>query len=224
MLAFIFDLDGTLLDTLADIGRACNAVLKRHGLPLHAVDDYRKMVGNGFARLVCRAIPPELADTIDEKDLAAMVGEAKEYYACHMTMETKAYAGIESVLHSMEKSGAVLGVYSNKPDPLTVNLIKHYFPDTGFSFVQGARPAVPLKPAPDVLLALMAAHGLDLEKTFYVGDSDVDMLLAQNAGVTGVGAAWGFRGPAELTAAGAAKVLHRPADLSTMLRYGQKSR
>lgn len=211
MRAYVFDLDGTLLDTLADIGAACNAVLGKHGYPQHPVDAYSRMVGNGFDILVRRALPSDRAP--DACALADLTTEARAYYAEHMMEQTRPYPGMTRTLRALAESGIKLATLSNKPDAMSVKLIARYFPDIPFAEVHGARPDVPLKPVPDGLLAMLANIGADAKQTCYVGDSNVDIETAKNAGVRGVGAAWGFRGRAELAAAGADFIIDMPEEL-----------
>lgn len=204
----VFDLDGTLLDTLADIGTACNTVLARHGYPQHPLAAYRQMVGSGFDKLVDRAVPQDRKP--DACALAKLTQEARHYYAEHMMEQTRPYPGMEQALQLLLERGFRLGALSNKPDAMTQALIQHYFPGI-FTAVQGARPDMPLKPDPQALLAMYA--GLSTTRNAYVGDSNVDMQTAHNAGAYAVGVAWGFRGSAELADAGAGIILISPAEL-----------
>lgn len=207
--AVIFDLDGTLLDTIADIGGACNHMLACNGYPPHPIKEYRKMVGNGFAILCQRAIAPApLPDRME-----VLVGEAKAYYASHMMVATKPYMGMLEALEKFVELNFSLAVLSNKPQELSSELISHYFPTIPFKKVVGARPDAPLKPDPATLMGLMAEMGEAPAGCAYVGDSDVDMLTAHNAGVAGIGCAWGFRGKDELKAANADAIANDPADL-----------
>lgn len=206
-----FDLDGTLLDTLADIAGACNTVLARHGYPQHPVAAYAAMVGNGFGMLLRRAAPAERPP--DQEELAALTKEARADYATRMTEETRPYPQMPETLASLAADGKKLFVLSNKPDNLTAALVCHYFPAIAFCAVRGALPDQPLKPDPACLLSMLAAAGIPPEAACYIGDSDVDMLTAKNAALAGIGAAWGFRGKAELAAAGATVVINEPRDL-----------
>lgn len=211
MRTFVFDLDGTLLNTITDIGTACNIVLARHGYPRHPLPAYAQMVGCGFDILVQRALPAEHMPAA--ADLADIISEAKAQYAAHMMELTTPYAGMTETLALLAKHGCRLAVLSNKPDAMSVELIRNYFPDIPFAHVCGAMPDVPLKPEPAALLQILTEMRADKTSACYVGDSDVDMFTARNAGITGLGAAWGFRGAAELRAAGATSVLMEPAEL-----------
>lgn len=209
--AFIFDLDGTLLNTLADIASACNFALAEHDYPQHPLAAYALMVGNGFETLVKRALPEERMP--DALAIKTITQEARERYASHMMEATRPYPGMAEALAALAREKAALGVLSNKPDALSAKLIAHYFPDTPFIAVQGALQGKPLKPDPETLLAMLAKAGIPASSARYVGDSDVDMLTARNAGVMGVGAAWGFRGREELERAGADIIIASPAEL-----------
>ncbi|MBD5641964.1 MAG: HAD-IA family hydrolase [Desulfovibrio sp.] len=208
----VFDLDGTLLDTLADIASACNTVLAWHGYPQHPLEAYRQMVGNGFDRLVERAVPQDRKP--DAGALAALTLETRQYYASHIMEFTRPYPGMPEALATLKDRGFRLGALSNKPDEMTRELIASFFPGV-FAQVRGAMPDVPLKPDPQALLAMYAALGAT--RKAYVGDSNVDMQTAKNAQAYPVGVAWGFRGPAELAEAGAAVVLDSPAELASLV-------
>ncbi len=211
MRTFIFDLDGTLLNTMADIGSACNEILARHGYPRRSLPAYAHMVGNGFDILVRRALPQDRLP--DAETLDSLTIEARQYYSEHMMEHTEPYPGMPQALTKLAEHGCNLAVLSNKPDAMSAQLIPHYFPDIPFVFVQGALPDVPLKPDPAGLLAMLAKMNTDKSDACYVGDSDVDMFTARNARVTGIGAGWGFRGPGELAGAGADRVLDEPLEL-----------
>lgn len=211
MSAFVFDLDGTLLDTLFDIASACNAMLARNGYPQHPSLAYTQMVGNGFANLVKAALPQDRMP--DACALEKLTAEARSYYAGHLVQQTRPYPGVCSALAALENQGAKLGVLSNKPDPQTKELIGYFFPEINFVFVQGAVPGAPLKPDPAILLELLNKHAIDRGVCAYVGDSNVDMQTAKAAGLYALGAAWGFRGAEELRLAGADKIIASAQEL-----------
>ncbi|MGE9984818.1 HAD family hydrolase [Desulfovibrio sp. SGI.169] len=217
MKAFIFDLDGTLLNTLEDIGRACNAVLAAHGHPAHPLAAYRRMVGNGFSRLVRSALPPTALRDLAPEALDALVDEARLWYGQHMRERTRPYEGMPDALTALARRGLTLAVLSNKPDELTRELVSHYFPHVPFADVRGGRPGTPLKPDPAAPGAMLAQLHLEAGQCFYVGDSDVDMLTARNAGMVSVGVAWGFRGLEEVRAAGARHLVNTPAQLPELI-------
>lgn len=210
-LACVFDLDGTLLDTLADIASACNTVLARHEYPQHPLAAYTGMVGDGFGTLMKRAMPPERPP--DHMRLMELTEEARAVYATHMTDETRPYPQMRETLRTLATQGKKLFVLSNKPDNLVKTLIAFYFPEIVFCDVRGARPEQPLKPDPSVLLAMLASAQVLPAQACYIGDSNVDMITAKNAALPGIGAAWGFRGASELWESGATCVIEKPDEL-----------
>lgn len=207
MRMIIFDLDGTLLNTLADIGNACNSVLEKHDLPAHSMEKYRQMVGNGFDKLMERALGSR------PENFADLVQEAREYYANHMMIDTAPYEGIMDTLHGLVAKNVGLCVVSNKPDALSVKLIANYFSDIPFKYVYGAKDGVPLKPDPILVRKVMRDSGMKEDEACYCGDSDVDVLTAHNANIPCLGAGWGFRGSEELIRAGVDRILTTPAQL-----------
>lgn len=205
--AVLFDLDGTLTNTLEDIAFAMNRALGRHGLPQHPVDAYRYMVGNGARVLARRAVGGETA-------LAESVQQAYQaYYERHNLVHTRPYAGIPALLAGLQAKGLKLCVFSNKPHADTCHVVAHFFPETEFAVVRGQQEGVPVKPDPTGALLVAKALGIPPESFLYLGDTDVDMLCARQAGMHPVGAAWGFRGEEELRRAGAERILHKPEEL-----------
>lgn len=205
----IFDLDGTLLDTLADLAGACNAVLKKHSFPKHPLAAYKNMVGNGFAKLVRRAIPQGAG----EEEASALTAEAKAWYAEHLYDKTAPYPGVTEALLGLAEAGKGLAVLSNKPDAMTKEIISHFFPGIPFAAVQGAVPELPLKPAPDSLLNILSRFSWNPKESCYIGDSDVDIRTGKAAGLKTAGACWGFRGRDELMAEGPDFLLASPGML-----------
>ena len=167
--ACIFDLDGTLLDTLADLALACNTIMARHGWPAHETEKYRLFVGKGFARLMERVVPASVLPTLAPEELDALVREAKDFYAAHLWEQTMPYEGIPDALQDLAARGIRLGLLSNKPDSETQLLARHFFPDR-FDAVAGSRPGVPLKPDPAALYAMLATLSVSPDETVYVGD------------------------------------------------------
>ena len=196
----VFDLDGTLLNTIDDLADAGNRVCAARGWPQHTVEEYKYFVGNGIPKLVERFSPPQartpaiLADT-----LAAFQAD----YGAHLRDKTAPYPGIPALLARLKAAGVQLAVFSNKADPLARQVVADYFDAALFDAVRGALPGVPTKPAPQGTLALMQAIGADPAATLYVGDSNVDVDTAHNAGLPCCGVLWGFRTRQELTDAGA---------------------
>lgn len=221
MQAAVFDLDGTVLNTQADIAAACNTILAKHGYSQHPLDAYRQMVGNGFDVLVRRALPQDLP--VEPGLISEIAQETRAYYAGHMMERTRPYPGLEEALHKLAQAGIALALLSNKPDYMTQELIRHYFADIPFAKIQGAMPDIPLKPDPSSLLAILHDMGAPLDSACYIGDSNVDMQTAQNAKIMAIGAAWGFRGARELEEAGADLILEKPEELTKILALTQTS-
>ena len=216
MRAFIFDLDGTLIDSLEDIGQACNDVLASHGYPVHPLPKYRYYVGRGFQKLVGDALPVGEAARLSSDDLSALIAEARAQYGKNMCVRTKPYEGITKALLALADQGHPLAVLSNKPDDLTVELVRRYFPDVPFAQIRGGREGVPLTPAADAPLDMLRQMSVLPSASFYVGDSNVDIFTARNAGMTSIGVAWGFRGADELRAAQADYVIDTPEALTRL--------
>ena len=185
----LFDLDGTLLDTLADLTDATNYTLAQFGYPQHTIEEIRRIVGNGAHRQMTLAAP-------EGADVDALLAVYKPYYDSHSQIKTGAYAGIEEALAELGCKYP-LAIVSNKPDPTVKSLCAKYFPGL---YARGESADCPRKPAPDMVFKAMEAIGV--ESCIYVGDSEVDVLTAQNAGVPCVSVLWGFRDREEIEAAG----------------------
>jgi len=207
---YIFDLDGTLLDTLADLAASCNYALRAHGMPEHSVDDVRRFVGNGVRKLMERAIPDGAANP----DFEATFSTFREYYMHHSLDTTRPYPGIPEALAELKANGCRLAVVSNKMMAATVELCRHFFPDTievaiGEHEAEGIRK----KPAPDTVFAALKDLGVDKEGAVYVGDSDVDIATASNAGLPCISVLWGFRDREFLQDHGATTFISSPKEL-----------
>jgi phosphoglycolate phosphatase len=198
--AVIFDLDGTLLDTLGDLHNAVNHVLRQFGCPERSLEEVCRFVGNGAARLIHLAVP-------EGAEEAPVLAAFQSHYRAHCDILTKPYDGIVEAL-SILSQRYPLAVVSNKPDAAVKELAKIYFPQL---LARGESTDCPRKPAPDMVFQAMAALGT--ERCVYVGDSDVDILTAKNAGVPCLSVTWGFRNQAELQEAGAEYFCHDPAEL-----------
>lgn len=209
----VFDLDGTLLDTLQDLANAANHTCRSFGWPEHTLEEYRYFVGNGIPKLCLRFSP---ADARDEATQAEVLARFSARYAAHKEDCTAPYPGIFALLDRLAAAGVRCGVLTNKEDSLARAVMEHYFPGR-FAFVQGAVPGVPVKPDPTALRRLLERMGADPAATLFVGDSDVDMLTARNAGLPGAGALWGFRTREELEKAGAAALCPDPAALARLI-------
>lgn len=210
----IFDLDGTLLDTIGDLAVACNAVLALRGLPQHSLEEYRLFVGNGIMRLVERALPEPLRNpyTVD-----AARRDFVTYYTDHIDAHTVSYAGIPELLAELRSRGLQLAVASNKFQAGTEKLVRLFFPDTPFAVVAGQRPDVPLKPDPAVDLEILRRTGVAPDEALHVGDSAIDVQAARAAGIRSVGVTWGFRSREELVGARADAIIDRPDELLNLL-------
>ena len=204
----IFDLDGTLLNTIDDLADAGNHVCAAHGWPTHSVERYKRMVGNGIPNLVSRFTP----DGLSKEELDAVLSEFSSYYNAHKEDKTAPYSGISELLAGLKEAGARLAVLSNKAHNLAGPVVEHYFPGI-FDAIQGALPDAPLKPDPTLLRALMECIGAVPETTLFVGDSDVDVRTGKNGGLTVCGVLWGFRGRAELLDAGADHIVDAPEEI-----------
>lgn len=211
--AALFDLDGTLVDSLADIAASMNHSLARHGLPTHPVDDYRHYVGEGVMVLVRKATPadrPELH--------ASILAEYRAYYEEHLFDRTVVFPGISAVLSQLAAEQVRLAVLSNKADAFTRRLVEGLLPGVPFAAIYGERPGVPRKPDPTAALAMAAELGVAPADCAFVGDTAVDMSTARNAGMYGVGVTWGFRGAEELRAHGARALASTADELLAVLR------
>lgn len=187
----IFDLDGTLLNTYADIAAATNHALKLHGYPTHSVETIRSFVGNGINKLFERALP-EGHKTMDE--VLAIRADFVPYYNAHGTEKTFVFEGMTELLNCLKNDGCQVAVASNKYQEATRHLIPFFFPDTEFSAIFGQRDGVPTKPDPQIVFDIMRESGVnERDEVLYVGDSEVDMETARNAGVDGVGVTWGCK-------------------------------
>jgi phosphoglycolate phosphatase len=209
--AAMFDLDGTLLDTLSDIAHAMNGVLGERGLPQHPVNAYRRMVGSGLEMLVRRAVPDEVARS--RSVVAKLTEDLREAYAREPVARTRPYEGIPILLEDVRARGIPMAVLSNKADELVQEVVAGFFPPDLFVVVQGMRDDVPPKPDPTSARAIASRMGVEPGEVVYLGDSDIDMHTARNAGMIAVGAGWGFRGETELRDAGAEIVIDAPGEL-----------
>jgi phosphoglycolate phosphatase len=198
----IFDLDGTLLDTIDDLAHSANYALELHHYPTHPVEAYRFFVGNGMNKLIERALPEtdRLPETIQQ-----VKSDFMKYYTAHSTEFTHPYPGITELLEQLAQRGISIAVASNKVHPATEQLIKRFFPHIKFDVVLGQREDFPTKPDPAIVDEILTRTGITREETLYVGDSGVDMTTAQNAEVKAVAVLWGFRPKAELEAKGATR-------------------
>ncbi|MDP6439810.1 MAG: HAD family hydrolase [Candidatus Brocadiia bacterium] len=212
--AVVFDLDGTLLDTIEDLADSMNAVLESLGCPAHGVDAYKRFVGDGVVELVRRALPAERRD-----DATVKHGEKAlpEEYARRWADKTRPYEGVPELLDALTKRGVIMAVLSNKIDEFTRLCVGRLLPDWKFAAVVGAGPDVPLKPDPTGALEVARRLGVPPEGFLYLGDTDTDMQTAARAGMYAVGALWGFRTAEELEGAGARALAATPMDVYALL-------
>jgi len=208
--AFIFDLDGTLIDSLADIAESINRMLDARGYPRCEQEVFKQMVGDGMEKLVERALP---ASVCSEGLIKICVEEYRTHYDQLWNVQTRPYDGIEAMLAELKARGVKLGVISNKAHRFTVPMTEHFFGKTCFDHILGQRAEVPRKPAPDGAHEMAAFLDLKTNEMAYVGDSGIDMAFAKASGMRAVGVRWGFRGEAELRAHGADVLISSPSDL-----------
>lgn len=213
--AVLFDLDGTLLDTLDDLAAATNRVLAAKGFAIHPHDAYRWFIGDGSAVLMERALPesartPEMIQTC----LKALLDD----YGQNWHVVTRPYDGILELLDTLETRNIRMGIITNKPHPFTLLTIDYYLSHVTFNPILGQRDGIPKKPDPQQALSAAQIMGVQPADCIFIGDSAVDMFTARNAGMTGVGAAWGFRPEQELREAGAHQVIQHPLMLLDIVR------
>lgn len=206
----IFDLDGTLLDTLADIGNSTNRVLGRRGFEAHPLDAYRYFVGDGMRMLTERALP---AERRTPELIEAVFREVHAEYDLHWADITRPYDGVPELLGELCRCGIAMSVLSNKPDEFTSAMVKRYFPGIPFTCVYGAGVGIPRKPDPAGALRIAAESAMTPESFLYLGDTLVDMQTAVAAGMFPIGALWGFREEKELREGGAKLLLAHPAEM-----------
>ena len=217
----IFDLDGTLLNTIEDLAQAANHVCEINGWPTFATDRYRYKVGNGVLKLVERFMPAEYAG--DSRVFAMALSQFRAFYDEHKEDHTAPYAGIRETLDALLDAGVTLAVLTNKDHAAAGPLVARYFGHDRFALVQGHVNGYEPKPAAPITRHVLEQLRADPARTLYVGDSDVDVQTGHNAGLSVAGAAWGFRGEAELVAEGAEHIAHAPVDLIEIVLGGRGS-
>lgn len=206
--AVLFDLDGTLVDTLADLANATNHALARLGCPTHPREAYRYFVGDGARVLCARALPADRQDLVEEA-----VQLMRAYYERHCFDESRPYAGIEELLGELARRAVPMAVLSNKPDAFTKRVVRHFFARTTFAVVRGQVPHLPLKPDPMAARLIAQDVGVEAGAWLYLGDTNTDMRTARAAGMFAVGALWGFRPREELEEAGAEAFVETPHEV-----------
>ena len=210
----VFDLDGTLVDSLGDLAAASNKALEQNGLPVHPTESYRYLVGNGVRKLIERAVPegtpPEKVQKVFE-DFSAN-------YEKGCLDRTRPYDGIKELLSDLCKMGIRCAVASNKPDEFSHRITDALFDSDAFSLVRGKLETAKTKPAPDIVYSICESLDIPVENAVMIGDSDVDVITAHNAGIPCIGCTWGFRGEEELKAAGAEFTADTPKDIADIIK------
>lgn len=204
----IFDMDGTILDTLEDLADSLNHALTKHGYPARTIEEVRSFVGNGIRKLVERGI----GQPVSEEELDSLCATQKEYYSVHCADKTKPYDGILELLSQLRQSGYKTAVVSNKADYAVQNLSKQYF-DGLFDLSVGERPGVQRKPAPDSVNEVLKQLQVTKEQAVYIGDSDVDIRTARNAEMDCIAVDWGFRDREVLQSHGADTIVSSPEEI-----------
>ena len=206
--AIIFDLDGTLLNTIDDLADCANHVLCELGLPVHDTEKYKYFVGNGIPKLIERCLPANRQDLKQEA-----LEKFLKYYEQHSRDKTAPYDGIKQLLARAAEKGIKLGVITNKADAIAKEVVEYYFGEGVFDYVRGLDETIKAKPCPDGALKTAEMLGVSPDEVFYVGDSGVDMCTAVNAGFTPCGVLWGFRQRDELIENGARYIVSRPEEI-----------
>ena len=210
--AVLFDMDGTVLDTLEDLYDSLNYTFTRFSLPPVSRKQVRAMLGNGAAFLVGHCVPPDCSAALK----AQVLDFYKPWYADHCRIKTAPYAGILPLMQALKDAGILLAIVSNKPDPAVQELAEAFFPNL-LQLAVGESAEVRRKPAPDTVLTAAARMGLPVEKCVYVGDSEVDIATARNAGMDCISVTWGFRDEPDLLASGAGVLVRTPEELLKLL-------
>ena len=210
----IFDLDGTLLDTVADLANATNQALAQCGYPTHPIDAYYQFVGNGINKLFYRALPEEART---EENVLRIRSLFVPYYNEHNADDSRPYPGVSELLRELQAQGIQVAVASNKYQQATVKLVGHFFPGIRFAAVYGQREGVAIKPDPTIVADILNDTGISRADTIYIGDSGVDMQTAHNAKVESIGVSWGFRSVEELIDNGAEHIVHRAEEIAALI-------
>ena len=211
MKAFIFDLDGTLINSLEDLADAVNLMLVERGYPERPLSLFPQYIGEGVHKLVERAIPPE---ALENEDLPARIADYQRHYAATWKNKTRPYPGITDAIATLRARGLKTAVISNKPHRFTELCCEHFFAPGTFDAVLGARDGVPRKPHPQAAFEMAEMLRVRISDCTYVGDSGLDMEFANNAGMFALGVLWGFRSEEELRANGAQRLIRSAAELA----------
>ena len=214
--AVIFDLDGTLVNSIYDLADGVNFALDKNGYPTHPEESYLIFVGNGIKKLIERA----LGDKATEQTVAKVRADFETYYRDHCCDRTRAYEGIAELLDTFKKNGVKLAVCSNKAQKFTEYIVNTIFGENTFDFVYGQRPELLMKPAPDCIFFVAENLGVTIEECIYIGDSNVDIMAGNNAGVDTLGVTWGFRTEQELRETGAKHIAHKTHQIQEFFERG----
>ena len=214
----IFDLDGTLLNTIKDLGEAVNFALDKNGFHTHSIASYPFFVGNGVRRLIERSLPEDARK--QSTMVETMLRDFKQYYNEHNTDRTQPYDGMPELLHQLQEQGVKLAVASNKYQQATEKIIGHFFADIDWVAVVGQQEGVPVKPDPSIIFMILSQAKVAKQDTLYVGDSGIDMEAARRACVDSVGVTWGFRPVKELKENHANVIINKPIDILPIIENG----
>lgn len=211
----IFDLDGTLMDTLVDLSASTNFALAQVGLPTRSIDEVRSFVGNGVRKLIERAVPHEASTELLDRVFA----EFRKHYAAHCKDHSAPYSGILNALGALQKAGYRMAIVSNKPDAEVKKLNQQFFAQfISVALGENEAAGIPKKPAPQMVDEAMRQLGVQKDECIYVGDSDVDILTAHNAGLDCLSVTWGFRSEEFLLQHGASHIIHTPSQILPFLQ------
>lgn len=208
MITAIFDLDGTIADTIADLSDATNYGLRQLGFPEHPYESYKLFVGNGVQKLCYRALPEDKKDMADE-----LLALFTEYYSVHYLDKTQLYPGIREAMEKLSSSGVKIAAATNKPHEPAEKIIRTLLPEINFVKILGGCSERPKKPEPQIIFDILKELPDGNNQVFMIGDSNVDILTAKNAGISSIGCSWGFRSVQELSDAGADFIADKPADI-----------
>lgn len=213
---YIFDLDGTMLDTLQDLADSVNYALRQHGMPEHSIDDIRRFVGNGVRLLMERAVP----DGAENPQFEVTFATFRQHYMKHSLDTTRPYEGISELIHELKARGCKMAVVSNKMMAATQDLVRHFFPDIEVAIGENEAAGIRKKPAPDTVFEALrqlgyppTSHPSPLTSVVYVGDSDVDLATARNSGIPCISVLWGFRDRDFLLSHGATTFVGHPLEI-----------
>ena len=208
----IFDLDGTLINSIEDLALAANYALEKNGFPIHDTDKYYYFVGNGIQKLIERAVP----ENTDKDVIIKVKNDFSDYYNLHYIDKTKPYDGITTLIEDLKNKDVKTAVASNKPDVFTKIIVSHFF-ENSFDFVQGQKEDIPKKPSPEIVYSILNELKISKDDAVFVGDSDVDIFTAKNSGIKSIGCLWGFRTKEELQNAGADYIIAHPNEILYIL-------